>query len=589
MMKWFRPKGIVAFIVVVALLLCFWLVFIDLIARSAMEKIATSIVGAEVNIDHADLRISPLGLTVHGIQVTNPDNPQMNALEVKDLIFSLETAQLFLRKVIIDEMSITGVAFATKRKKPGAVVVRQKKEEYAPAKKERLLPTMPSFSPDDIQNILEKEDLKTLALIQNAQQETLKSRESWQKKLDELPDKAKLDKYKVRIEELRKTKKGDAQSILSAGSEIKSLQGDIKKDMRALKQAQDQFNNDFATIRSQMTQIKEAPGEDARRMVKKYGPTPEGIRNISAALFGENFGTWVERSLRWYKRIGPIIQRAGEKRKDKEVTKPLRAKGVDVHFKEYTPLPDFLIRKASASVTLPQGIVKGKLNNITNQQGILGSPLTYNFSGDKLEGIKSLAINGSFNRIDPLDAKDELNLALKGFRLPIVDIGSQTLPLTLEKGVANLDMSAKILKGEIEADILSTVSSAHFIIQDSKEKSMAYSSLSSAFSRITDFSLKAHVTGTSEDYHVELSSDLEKVVKGAINNLTQSIAKNLEEELRKAVQEKINSPLNSLENDVDSLGGVKNELSGRIDIADSLLQEKIPVPTPKGGLKLPFQ
>jgi uncharacterized protein (TIGR03545 family) len=589
MMKWFRTKGIIAFIAIVAILLSFWLIFIDRIAKNAMEKIATSIVGAEVNIDYTDLRISPLGLTVRGVQVTNPDNPQMNAVEVKELIFSLETAQLFLRKVIIDEMSIMGIEFGTKRKKPGTVVVRQKAEEHAAAKKERLLPAIPSFSPEDIRNILEKEELKSLTLIQNTRDNALKSNESWQKKLNELPDKKKLDEYKVRIENLREKKKADVQSILSAGNELKSLQDDIRKDMRTLKQAQDQFNNDFTTISTQMKQVKEAPGEDVRRMVKKYGPTPEGIGNVGSALFGENIGLWIERSLRWYKRIGPIIQRTGEKRKDKEVTKPLRAKGVDVHFTEYTPLPDFLIRKTSTSVTVPQGIVKGNLNNITTQQNIVGSPLTYSFSGEKLEEMKSIAVNGSFNRIDPLDARDELNLSLKGFRLPIVDLGSQALPLRLEKGVADLKMSAKILQGKIDADILSTVSSAHFIIQDSKDKSMVYSSLSSAFDRIRDFTIRTHITGTSEDYRFEISSDLEKVVKEALNNLTQNIAKQLEDELKKALQEKINSPLKSLENDVGSLDGIKSELAGRIDIADSLLQEKISVPAPKGGLKLPFK
>ena len=587
-MKWLRWKGFIAFIIISALLLVFWFMLIDTIVRSVMEKTATKLVGAEVNISDVDLRLVPLGVTIQGIQATNPNNPQTNAVQITSLACSIETVQLFLRKVIIDEMSITGMAFGTKREKPGFITKALKEKERPPKEKETLMPTLPSFSKEDIVKILESEDLKTLDMIKSIQEQTQERKAFWEKKLGEIPDKKDLEQYQERIEQLKKINQRDPQSILDATARIKSLQEDIQKDLRLLKDAQTRFNTDYTAISEQMKQVRDAPGDDLRSLVKKYGPTPQGLGNVSAVLFGEKIGVWVERSLFWYQKINPILQRSKEEKKGQQVTKPLRAAGVDVHFKEHTPLPDILVRKTAASVSLEQGIVQGNLFNITTDQDILGSPLSFDFSGDKLKGLTSLRLQGSMNRVDPKQSIDTLEVSLKGYALQGVDLGAKTLPITLEKGAMNMDLSTNVVNSIISAELKGSVSSAKLTVVETADTSRIYSAVSSAFSGIDTFSLEASLKGSPQDYTLNLNSDLEKVLSGALQKAVTNLTKQFEGDLRTALQTKIETPLSSLQSDVSSLSTVEQELTGRIDFADTLLKKAVISPSQKGGLKLPF-
>jgi len=529
-----------------------------------------------------------LGVTIQGIEVTNPNDPQTNAVQITSLICSLETAQLFLRKVIIDEMSITGMAFGTKRERPGFVTKEHKEKERPPGEKAALMPTLPSFSKEDIGKILESEDLKTLDMIRSIQEETQARKAFWEKRMGEIPDKEDLEQYEKRIEDLKKIDQKDPQSILAATGKIKSLQEDIQKDIRILKDAQTRFNTDYATISEQMKQVKNAPADDLRSLVKKYGPTPQGLGNVSAVLFGEKIGVWVERSLFWYQKINPILDRSREEKKGQKVTKPLRAAGVDIHFREHTPLPDFLVRKATASANLEQGTVQGNLFNITTDQDILGSPLSFDFSGDKLKGITTLRLQGSMNRVDPKQNIDKLDVSMKGYALHGVDLGAKALPVTLEKGTMNMDLSTSVVNNIISAELKGSVSSAKLTVADTADTSRFSSAVSSAFSGIDSFSLQASLKGTPQEYTMNLKSDLEKVVSGALQQAVADLTKQFEGDLRTALQTKIETPLNSLQSDVSSLDTIEKELTGRKNLADTLLKKAVPTPSQKGGLKLPF-
>src|SRR5512145_542918 len=101
MKKWIRWWGLIAFAAVTSLIFIFWLFLADGIVRRLVERTGTSIVGAEVNVSAADLTFSPLGLTLSGIQVTDPKAPSTNSLEIGRVAFTLDSLNLLRRKVII--------------------------------------------------------------------------------------------------------------------------------------------------------------------------------------------------------------------------------------------------------------------------------------------------------------------------------------------------------------------------------------------------------------------------------------------------------------------------------------------------------
>jgi hypothetical protein len=177
--KWIRWEGILAFIAVVGLVFFFWAVLLDGFVRRGIERTVAFMVGAEVNVDKVDLVLSPLGFVVTRIQVTNPENPATNAVEVGRAAFTLDTAHLFMRKTIIDEMGLEGVALGTPRQRPGRVY-REREEEVSGEGRRRLLWfTIPDISREDIRRVIESANLETLKSIQALHQEVDEKNSFW--------------------------------------------------------------------------------------------------------------------------------------------------------------------------------------------------------------------------------------------------------------------------------------------------------------------------------------------------------------------------------------------------------------------------
>ena len=82
MTRYIRWGGLVAFLVVVGLVAGFWFLFVDGIVEEVIEDQGTRAVGAKVELASADLSLLPAGLTLVGLQVTNPDAPMTNVVEI---------------------------------------------------------------------------------------------------------------------------------------------------------------------------------------------------------------------------------------------------------------------------------------------------------------------------------------------------------------------------------------------------------------------------------------------------------------------------------------------------------------------------
>jgi len=106
MIRWW---GLGIFVVLVAAIGLLWLLVVDDLVKAKIEEEGTAAVGAKVELEAADLTLFPTGLTLTRLQVTNPDEPMTNSVEIARLTMNLDGLQLLGRKVIIDEMLVDGV------------------------------------------------------------------------------------------------------------------------------------------------------------------------------------------------------------------------------------------------------------------------------------------------------------------------------------------------------------------------------------------------------------------------------------------------------------------------------------------------
>ena len=232
MKKWIRWQGLILFAIILILICGFWLFLADFLVERLIEKTGTQMVGAKVELDKANLSLFPLGLTLQRLQVTNPDEPMKNVVEVARMACRLDGLNLLRRKIIIEEMGLEGVRLGTPRTHSGAISQIEKKEPRGkkPAMK---LPAIefPSFDLPSVEKILQKEELKTLKLAESFQKEMATEKENWQKRVAELPDQKKVDDYRNRLGKIQSATKGGIGGIAGGLGDALALQQEIEKDI----------------------------------------------------------------------------------------------------------------------------------------------------------------------------------------------------------------------------------------------------------------------------------------------------------------------------------------------------------------------
>lgn len=581
--RWIRWPGVIAFAVVTVLIAAVWWLVVDSMIECAIERAATQAVGAKVELASADLTLVPLGLTLAGLHVTDPDEPMTNAVEVQRISFLMDGLNLLRRKVVIDEMTVDGVRFGTPRKTSGAI---GKQEPGVVQKIARTKFVLPSAQIPDVKDILAKEELQSLKLAESVRAEIQAEQDRWQKQLAGLPNKAKLEDYKQRLEKVTSAGKGGLGGIVGGASEAVAIQKDIDQDLDRITTAKKTFEGNLAQLRKRLDEATNAPEEDLRRLLDTYALSPQGLANMSSVLLEGPLGGKIRTALGWYAKLQPYLQSSGEHAGGVEAVKPLRGKGVDVRFREDTPLPDFLIRTAKVGLDLSAGLVSGTIRNITPEQPIVGMPTAFEFAGNKLTGLHSVKLDGEINRVDPVMAHDAAALKVRGYRLLNLALSTdETLPISVKEAWTDLDLTAGLRGEALTADLAATLQAVKIATDAGPGAGTVAKAVASALSDVKGLHLKAEVTGTVKQYDVRLSSDLDQVLKQALGKQMQEQLGTFESQLRAAIAEKVNKPLGDLKAGFGGLTGIGDELTARLNQATGLTKAGGGLP---GGLKLPF-
>jgi uncharacterized protein (TIGR03545 family) len=400
----------------------------------------------------------------------------------------------------------------------------------------------------------------------------------WEKELEQLADEKKLAEYRTRIEKV-KGSSGSLGGMLGAAGEIQQLQADIKKDLDRLKASYKSLKTDFSTYRDKVRNLSKLPAKDIQRLTNKYSLSPEGLSNMSQLIFGERLCGWVQSAADGYGRIKPYLANVSVDGKGKpEEQTPLRGKGKNIRFAESPPMPDFLIRNLKIDAALSVGKLTGKAENVTLDQHILGRPMTFAFLGREMKRIASLNLAGTANYVKPDTPKNEAKLTLKGLNLENLSlIDDKVLPLALRQAIVNLNLNLETVGNVLDAALKANFSGTEFSAQTEATSSMA-EALQTALSGIKQFSLNADIAGTLQAYTVDISSDLDRILKSAVGQLVKKEVAKFQAQLEQRISAKLQGPMQQAQSSLSGLGGIETELANRLDLGDNLLK----------GLKLPF-
>ncbi|HEY4706654.1 MAG TPA: TIGR03545 family protein [Thermodesulfobacteriota bacterium] len=577
-MRWIRWRGLLAFLAITAVLLVFWFLFIDSFIERRIEKAGTSIVGAKVELDGADLTLFPLGLTLTGLQVTNPDAPMRNIFEAGRISFLMDGVHLIRKKYIIEDMAIEGVRLNTQRSHSGAIGRPGDRKEAPEEQAIKLL----TFELPDIKEVLNDEDLQSIKIVEATKKQIEADRQRFEKELKALPDKKKIEDYERRIEKIKGSR--GIGGVLGGTAELLAIKKEIEADLDRISAMKDDLSSLAADYGQRVKAASAAPRNDVRKILEKYSLSAEGIANLGSLFIGGRLRELVEDGLRWREKLDLIVAPEGREN-GVEVQKTLRGRGVDVQFREYAPLPDFLIRRAAISASIPTGDFSGLVTNITGDQDILGSPMRIRISGERLRGLSSALLEGEINRVAPGSPRDLVNFAVRQYRLHDFTLSeNKYVPILIGEALADFNVTAELKGSALRADIGSSIKSAAIDAVSKEQTNEILSTIAAALSNVKAFSFNASAAGTIDHFRINVSSDLDRVLNAAAGGVLRERMLAFESALSAEVYRKTEGPLKELNRDFEGLMDVNAAVKERFDGLNMVLAEAA-----RGALpKLPF-
>jgi len=381
MARFIRWQGLVAFIVLSALVTVFLYLFAEALVKKAMVNSAESAFGAEVNITEVKLAYSPLQISVLGLQVTDKENPKQNLFSFERAAAGVDVWQYLFGKIIVEQLEVSKLEFSSVRSSEGKVYADEQANEIAQDslsdKAKSMLPEVDMQLPD-VKTLLNDSNLLTV----KASEQLQASYNAEQVKLNalkaQLPNKEKLKSYQEQVKALGKVKVKSLADIEKIKAEFEQIKAQFKADQVLVKKAKQQVLASKDLLAKQVNEVKSSPGKDWQQIEKKYQLESIDTEDFAHILFGEQARGYVQKAQWAYEKVSPFIGDSNDN--DDKVTVKSHANGRFIYFKEETPLPSILVKKALFSIEHEQDNFTLEGSELTHQHWVRGKDSLLNIT-----------------------------------------------------------------------------------------------------------------------------------------------------------------------------------------------------------------
>jgi len=372
-MKIIRLWGITAFFVLMLLIAAIWVFAAPLIIESSIEDIGSEALGAKVEIEDINLALFPLRIEINGLQATDPDQPMRNLIQAKQIDFALDTESLLWKKVLIDELTMTGVQLATKRTTSGALDGGRSTEKLASTITSIDLPEM---NEEDIRKLVSKADLITVKRIQKLDQTQQELQTFWKSRLNKDDNKKRINDLKIEFDRLSKRAKDNKMNLLTDRKAWKKLKKNIDKERKTISDLNTKLKQDKKDLQQEISLVKQGPQDDLDAIMGNMG-LGNGVAGLSDKFLGPQFTPWIEKA------IAMTQGMSGKSKPNKEVSSYSTSQGQRVNFKDQQVFPELLIKKINLSGKDNSWELSGLGSNIGYFPWLIGEPskLDINISG----------------------------------------------------------------------------------------------------------------------------------------------------------------------------------------------------------------
>jgi uncharacterized protein (TIGR03545 family) len=562
----FRWPGLVAFIVIVALIAAFSWLLLDTILKWSLERSLGTLNGAEVNIGSVEHEWVPLTVKITDIQVTDPAQPEYNRVAVGEATGVVNWEQLILGRLHFEDVVSTGIRVHTQRDSAGEVYQvpdKSQLEGYFGAGMEQLQLAMPSLD-----EVMERVDLRTPAAIASARESFTTQKQRVEDVLSKLPSKEALAEYEQQIKALGEGDVSTPQQLAERREQFERLKEQFRADQEALEEFKQVVGTAVDDLKVQMENVKTAPQQDLDRVGELMQLNSQGLSEITSVLFGEQAQRWADYMLLAYNQLAPMLQRSA----DETVVKPPRGEGIWFSFTDADAPPDFLIKQARTEFAIGPTVLDVNWENITHQHEQLGQPTTFRARGENNELWNVLQLNGELAlTASGIDARQQW--LVQGVNLAQTALSERSeLAATLVSAL--LDSEGNVALRDSQFDGTAILRLADMAIEANAENQWAQV-IAEALETLQRLDINADIKGALFEPDFSLRSDLDRQLGRALKNAALDAAEGELGELRQRLSSQSDGFVNEYQDDLGELTSLLGDAENRQERLQKLLEAQL--------------
>lgn len=499
-----RWPGLIAFVLITGSIAAIIILFFDFWIKLAAQKGLEVATGAEVNISAAEHTFSPFGISLIDVQLTDPNKPATNQIQAAKISADIELSPLLLRKVIIDNLIVSGVQFGTERATEGAVF-RKTNAQGERSVLEELFPNKEDLP--SVDEVLARSPLKTTKAIEEAQAAYDRHKEGIATQYKNLPSKDKLAEYKKQIEALSKANYKNPSELLAAKEKFDLLKQEIRADKQILSDFKDSVSQAKQELSPKIAQLKAAPGQDYEQLKALVAGDAGAISDVTTMVFGEKAAQWAEYGLAAFDIVAPML-----KNKEQQSEEAVSA-GRWLSFDDASGLPELWIKNADISLSWQQENLLSVWHDITYQHDIIGRATTFKVDSSKSKLWQSFKLNGDF-WLKENGILAQQNWQLAGLKLDNIDLVNQDkLSSKLLSGLMSSNGSIKVKENAVNGDGVINLTSLTMQAQGSNKMTNI---VANTLNQLEQLSINSGVGGVIGDLDLSFSSDLNRQLGSAL-------------------------------------------------------------------------
>jgi uncharacterized protein (TIGR03545 family) len=581
--KIFRWKAIGPLLLLFLILgLLVW-VFAEPFARQTTEEASSELLGTEVDVGKLDLLPRQASVELRALQIADPFVLTRNLIEADQIRLKLNPAALAEKKIVIENLTLHGMRFATARKKPArppsgkgfAPQVYRAVNQWA---KQFDVPLLSLTPIDTIRQLaLDPTQLTTIREAQALLSRADSVRKGLEQAFQQVNIEPTLDSAQALAQRLAATdpKKlgidGTRQAIQSVQQALKQVE-DAKKKIQALERT---GQNAVQLLGQGVKGLDQARQKDfafAKSLLKL--PTfsaPE----IGGALFGKVSIDRFKQAAYWAE-LAQQYMPPGLLPHPTPGPKRLRAAGETIEFPKVKEFPRFLLERGeldfSIGGTSPiQGAYTAAVQGLTSTPALYGRPAlitaTRRAAGSALASIDVGAV---LNHVTAR-THDSASARLPGIKLPSFNLPG--LPLRVDPGVGStgLTFSMKNAGAELRGRWAISSDNVRWIADSGGRQLNDIERLVlRTVSGLTDLNVVAELSGSIASPKFAVSSNLDK----AISQRLQAVIGEQVAKAEKMVRAKVDSLVaDKVEPVKRQVASVQKEATGRINAEKQRLDE----------------